>query len=673
MSDDLISLGTEDSLVVFFAGHGRTVRDPYDGGYTEAGYLIPYDADMTKRHTWIELNSWLNLVSRLPPKHILVILDSCNSGIALDPASRWRSEAPPLPQPIEQLTKRRSRRVITASLGDQYASDAGPTQGHSLFTGCLIEALTGGVGLNVGYATGTWIAAYIQQRVTGYSRSMQTPDFGTLEHDQRGELVVSLHALKKASLLGAEQYPPRDQGPAKDVKQEGSSRQGEFQSPKGATPRVPSPTGGKESFKPLGKEKPKHGSLSATEQRLGQSHGKAKPASSAGKTPPRPNDSASLARPNPTATTARARPALRAGAGTLSTLVAESLDRQNVERSRGTKAIALLAGESSQALTSLATWSARHGRLTLSTQSSDLASAVAILLSHMPWLRCLPEARTRFAAAAKLKVDAIDAAFDSRSGLERENWISSIAFGDISVRLSGWLLSTLKNSSATLDPSDLELPKAELLSSMGALIVPISILLHCDDPTEKWLMETISTAATLATYLPLHTVALSAPKTLVERVLKAGRKSTSMMMAERGVVDLDAPISRRGIAATKSFQPPSPDLLAIEKKLVDALSRDPRTRGKFEHQVRAPVHERGRDVEVLLAARSERLIVELDAWYHLSDPQAYQRDRLKSVSLQRAGFFELRFPVEDVEQRITSVLDEVALGLDSRRGVEPSF
>jgi hypothetical protein len=673
VSDDLTSLGTEDSLVVFFAGHGRTVKDPYEGGYTQAGYLMPVDADLNRRSSWIELSNWLNVVSRLPPKHILVILDSCNSGIALDPAMRWRSDAPPLPHAVEQLAKRRSRRVITASLEDQYASDAGPTPGHSLFTGCLIEALTGGVGLNFGYATGSWIAVYIQQRVTAYTKSKQTPDFGVLEHDNRGELIVPLHALKRPALLSSSLLSSDHE--TKDAKgKDSSARQGGLQPPKGPSPRVPPTLAKREAFKPLGKEKPKHGSLSATEQRLGHAQNKAKLALGSGKVRPRPTDAADLIRPHPAvATTARARPVLRADAGALSPLVAEVLDRQNVERTRGTKAIVLLAGDPSRALTSLATWSARQGRLTLSTQSAGLDAAVASLVSHMPWLRCLPEARLRLAAAAKLKVAAIDAAFDSRSGVERQNWITNIAFGDISVKLSGWLLSTLRDSKAALEPSKSKISNTELLSAMDALTAPISILMQSDAPTEQWLVESLSTAATLATYLPQHTVAVSAPKALAERSLKGWRRSAAMMMAERGLVDLDTPVGRGRVAAAKPASPSAPDLLALEKKLIDALSRDLRTRGKFEHHVRAPVHERGRDIEVLLAARSERLIVELDAWYHLSDPQAYQRDRLKSVSLQRAGFFELRFPVEDVELRLVSVLDEIALGLDGRRGVEPSF
>jgi uncharacterized caspase-like protein len=47
--DDLAELGPDDSLVVFFAGHGHTVTRSYHGGTTvKDGYLIPVAGSLVR-------------------------------------------------------------------------------------------------------------------------------------------------------------------------------------------------------------------------------------------------------------------------------------------------------------------------------------------------------------------------------------------------------------------------------------------------------------------------------------------------------------------------------------------------------------------------------------------------------------------------------------------------
>jgi len=196
--DDLSGLGEEDSLVLFFAGHGHTIARTYDGTSVRDGYLIPADGDRPggRAGTWIRLESWLTEVTRIPAKHILVILDACHSGLALGPILQWRSRGMEYArrEPLEQLRVRRSRRIITSALDDQLAMDSGPVPGHSLFTGCLIEAMTGGLVASTGHqiVTGSEIGHYVQRRVSEYPGSIQTPDFGALELDDRGELLVAI-------------------------------------------------------------------------------------------------------------------------------------------------------------------------------------------------------------------------------------------------------------------------------------------------------------------------------------------------------------------------------------------------------------------------------------------------------------------------------------------------
>jgi Caspase domain len=199
VTSDLTRLRKQDSLVVFFAGHGHTVTRSFFGGASvNDGYIIPVDGGAPNRGTctWIRLESWLKDITRLPAQHILVILDACHSGLALGSIlqSRIRGLAPPVMGPMDKLRARRSRRIITSAQEDQVAMDRGPVSGHSLFTGCLIEALTHGLrsATDETLVTGSEIGLYVQHRVSGYQDSSQTPDFGTLELDDRGELVILL-------------------------------------------------------------------------------------------------------------------------------------------------------------------------------------------------------------------------------------------------------------------------------------------------------------------------------------------------------------------------------------------------------------------------------------------------------------------------------------------------
>jgi hypothetical protein len=128
-------------------------------------------------------------------RNIIVVLDACHSGIALDPVVHWRHSGSPRDRPLAALAARRSRRVITSALADEVACDSGPVPGHSLFTGCLIEALTHGVRAGVGVISDSELALYLQRRVASYPDTRQTPDFGAFAFDDRGEMAIPIHAV----------------------------------------------------------------------------------------------------------------------------------------------------------------------------------------------------------------------------------------------------------------------------------------------------------------------------------------------------------------------------------------------------------------------------------------------------------------------------------------------
>lgn len=182
-------LHEHDSLVLFFAGHGYTETSKLQSTPVRVGYIIPADSDAAggDAGTWLELEAWLKDVSRLPPRHILVILDSCHSGMALE-LSRARG---PSSEPLRELLSRRSRRVITSALDNQQALDDGPVPDHSLFTGLLLRGLQGDIASDDrASVTGSELAVYLQRCVSEHRGAEQTPDFGALPWDARGDMVI---------------------------------------------------------------------------------------------------------------------------------------------------------------------------------------------------------------------------------------------------------------------------------------------------------------------------------------------------------------------------------------------------------------------------------------------------------------------------------------------------
>jgi len=185
-------LKADDSLVLFFAGHGHT-RIEQD---SETGYVIPVNARMpngTKEHwgDYIRLNHWLEEVAELPARHILVILDACHSGFALGSAANIYRSAERF---RADINRDRSRKVITSAKQDQLALDGGPVPGHSLFTGTLINGFNWGeadIDGN-GFITSSELGLYLQQKVGQVSGSAQTPEFGSFHRDEQGEMVISL-------------------------------------------------------------------------------------------------------------------------------------------------------------------------------------------------------------------------------------------------------------------------------------------------------------------------------------------------------------------------------------------------------------------------------------------------------------------------------------------------
>ena len=127
--DKLVAKVKEDDLVViFYAGHGETEQKPNG---QQAGYLVPVNApeELDRNRTTLvsmsEFNEW---TEHLKCRHLLVIFDSCFSGVASTGGSGDQGKAG------------NARKVITAGNADEEVADGG--DGNSIFTSRLKKALS---------------------------------------------------------------------------------------------------------------------------------------------------------------------------------------------------------------------------------------------------------------------------------------------------------------------------------------------------------------------------------------------------------------------------------------------------------------------------------------------------------------------------------------------------
>jgi len=165
-----------DRIIIFFAGHGHTVR----GRRGETGFLIPVDGkidDLATLVRWDDLTSNAELIAA---KHIFFLMDACYGGLALSrraiPAGSMRF--------LKDMLQRYSRQVLTAGKADEPVADAGgPRAGHSVFTGHLLDVLDGVTSTKAGIITANSLMAYVYEKVGNDPHSRQTPHYGSIDGD----------------------------------------------------------------------------------------------------------------------------------------------------------------------------------------------------------------------------------------------------------------------------------------------------------------------------------------------------------------------------------------------------------------------------------------------------------------------------------------------------------
>jgi hypothetical protein len=174
--------GEDDRVVVFYAGHGHTVP----AHRREAGFLVPVDGkcdDTSSLVPWDDLVSTSRIIRA---KHVLFIMDACYGGLM-----GMRALSPGTARFARDMLSRYSRQVLTAGKADEVVADCGgPRNGHSMFTGHLLDALDGAITTNDGLVTANAVMAYVYDRVAKDPHSDQSPHYGFLDGD--GDLFFTV-------------------------------------------------------------------------------------------------------------------------------------------------------------------------------------------------------------------------------------------------------------------------------------------------------------------------------------------------------------------------------------------------------------------------------------------------------------------------------------------------
>jgi len=126
------TLPQTSNLLIYYAGHGH--HDPD----TDKAYWLPVDAQSDNNDNWVSADDITADVKALPSLHVLIISDSCYSGVltrsgdtAINPRERSAY--------IAKMMSSKSRNLMSSG-ADEPVADGG-TAGHSVFAGALLASL----------------------------------------------------------------------------------------------------------------------------------------------------------------------------------------------------------------------------------------------------------------------------------------------------------------------------------------------------------------------------------------------------------------------------------------------------------------------------------------------------------------------------------------------------
>ena len=184
----------DDTVVIFFAGHGAPEVDPRgierDG---LAKYLAPSDVEPDDLYsTALPMDELQTVFQRIEAERMVVFLDACYSGAAGGRtfASKKTRASHVDDLFLERLTRSKGRAIVTASRPAEVSLEV-PELGHGLFTYYLVQGLKGAADLNRdGIVSLQELYEYVEQQVTQKSRALGGNQHPVMKGEMEGALPL---------------------------------------------------------------------------------------------------------------------------------------------------------------------------------------------------------------------------------------------------------------------------------------------------------------------------------------------------------------------------------------------------------------------------------------------------------------------------------------------------
>ena len=190
-------LKPEDNVLIYYAGHGTRLKS----GQLESGYWLPVNADAPPEDRfWIPNEQITGHLGRLNAKRVLVVADSCYSGLlSTDPSYLFLNDKVAYSKEYIKFKLPKRSRLLLSSGGDKPVLDEG-SGGNSVFARAFLDELEA----NQGILSSPELFSRIRKRVEGVGGEEQVRADAGVQVDQgRGPRSrrLLLRAAKQVRLL----------------------------------------------------------------------------------------------------------------------------------------------------------------------------------------------------------------------------------------------------------------------------------------------------------------------------------------------------------------------------------------------------------------------------------------------------------------------------------------
>ncbi len=177
MSELVDKLTERDNLLIYYAGHGEI--DPA----TQSASWLPVDADPKNDSNWISSDDLTRKLGPMKAKHVLVVADSCYSGVLTRSATSTVSPSASDDERYEwykTVAGKKSRHLLSSG-GRAPVMDGGGGK-HSVFAATFLDVLTVNDDILDGRSLGSNVSARVLARTKAFKVGIeQLPEYRPIQ------------------------------------------------------------------------------------------------------------------------------------------------------------------------------------------------------------------------------------------------------------------------------------------------------------------------------------------------------------------------------------------------------------------------------------------------------------------------------------------------------------